>query len=85
MTFSQFLLEFFSEKQIDASVYENYVISVLEDNTEDSEKIETLTDIFSSLIDVRSFGFWSLPSYTYTNNSFDDLYHRKLMSQQQST
>lgn len=52
MSFLSFLKEFFTEKQIDASVYESYLVSVLEDNTDDIEKVETLTDILSSLIEV---------------------------------
>jgi hypothetical protein len=52
MSFSSFLTEFFTDKQIDASVYESYLVSVLEDNTDDTEKVETLTDILSSLIEV---------------------------------
>lgn len=52
--FSEFLIELLTEKQIDASVYENYVIGILEEDTDESEKSETLTDIFASLIDVRT-------------------------------
>jgi hypothetical protein len=52
MSFSNFLKEFFTEKQIDAGVYESYLVSILEDNTDDSEKVETLTDILLSFIDV---------------------------------
>lgn len=51
--FSAFLIEFFTEKQIDASVYESYVISILEEETDESETIEALSDILASLIDVR--------------------------------
>uniref|UniRef100_A0A336MK99 Coiled-coil domain-containing protein 43 n=1 Tax=Culicoides sonorensis TaxID=179676 RepID=A0A336MK99_CULSO len=50
-TFQKYLKQKLKEIQLDESVYTEYIMSILEDESSDDEKRETLTDVLSGVLE----------------------------------